>query len=132
MKLDRTEVLNLEVETLTFGIGATRVITERLTAEAGLSYSSASLTSPAFNFDFQPLALPISLKWDRRDTILDPTNGSYLKIGATPFLGFGFTDSGSQLKADARIYRGFGADDRIVLAGRLQLGTVVGTSLLNT
>ena len=132
VKLDRTEVLNLEVETLTFGIGATRVITERLTAEAGLSYSSASLTSPAFNFDFQTLALPISLKWDRRDTILDPTNGSYLKIGATPFLGFGFTDSGSQLKADARIYRGFGADDRIVLAGRLQLGTVVGTSLLNT
>lgn len=129
---DRAEVLNVELQTLTFGIGATRVITDRLTAEAGLSYTHASVEVPGYNVNFETLSLPISLKWDRRDNLLEPTSGSYLKVGATPFLGFGFTDSGSQLQADARFYKRFGMDDRVVLAGRAQLGTVVGTSLLNT
>jgi len=132
IKFDRAEVQNVELEGLTFGIGATRVITENLTAEAGLSYNYGSLDIPGFSLDFQALSLPISLKWDRRDDPLDPTEGSYLKVGATPFLGFDFTDSGSRLQADARYYRRFGKDDRVVLAGRLQLGTVLGTSLLNT
>lgn len=129
---DRSEVQNVELETLVFGIGATRVITEKLTAEAGLFYSYGELDFPGYSQDFQALSLPISLKWDRRDDPLDPTQGSYLKVGATPFLGFGFTDSGSRLEADARYYRRFGKDDRVVLAGRLQLGTVLGTSVLNT
>lgn len=129
---DRTEVLGVELEALSFGIGATRVITDTLTAEAGLSYTHASVALPGYKQSFQTLSLPISLKWDRRDDVLDPTTGSYLKVGATPFLGFGFTDSGSQLQADGRYYKRFGKDDRIVLAGRMQLGTVIGTSLLNT
>lgn len=129
---DRSEVQNVELRTLAFGFGATRVITEDLTAEAGLFYSYGSLDFPGYSQNYQALSLPISLKWDRRDDPLDPTEGSYLKVGATPFLGFGFTDSGSRLEADARYYRRFGKDDRVVLAGRVQLGTVLGTSLLNT
>lgn len=132
IKFDRAKVLDVTIEALSFGIGASRVITDRLTAEAGLSYTHASVELPGYRQSFQTLSLPISLEWDRRDDSLDPTTGSYLKVGATPFRGFGLTDSGSRLLADARIYRRFGKEDRIVLAGRAQFGTVVGTSLLNT
>ena len=132
VNLERAEILALDVRSLSFGIGATRVITETLTAEVGLSYVSSSIGDATFRDEFDLLALPMALKWDRRDDVLAPTKGSYLNIGATPFWGFGTTDSGAQLKADARLYRPFGADDRLVLAGRAQLGTVVGASLLNT
>lgn len=130
--IDRSEILDLEIETISLGIGAERVITDQLTAELGFSYISASVQDAAFRDRYEVLALPISLEWDRRDSLLAPRQGSYLDLDGTPFWGFGITDSGTQLKADARIYRSFGADDAVTLAGRLQLGTVIGTSIANT
>ncbi len=130
--LERSEILGLEIETFTFGIGAERVMSKTLTINAGLNYTTSSISDQSFKARFKGLSLPVSFKWDRRDDILNPRSGSYITVGATPFWGFGTTDSGSQFKADARLYRSFGADDRITLAGRLQLGTVVGSQLLNT
>lgn len=130
--IDRSEILDLEIEKISLGIGAERVITDQLTAEAGLSYISASIQDATFHDRYEVLALPISLEWDRRDSILAPRQGSYLELDGTPFWGFGTTDSGTQFTADARIYRSFGADDGVTLAGRLQLGTVIGTSIAST
>jgi translocation and assembly module TamA len=130
--LERTEILGLEIETFTFVIGAERVMSKTLTINAGLNYTTSSISDQTFKARFKGLSLPVSFKWDRRDDILDPRSGSYLVVGATPFWGFGTTDSGAQFKADARIYRSFSTDDRITLAGRLQLGTVASSQLLNT
>ena len=47
-------------------------------------------------------------------------------------MGFGTTGSGARLKTDLRAYRGFGADNRLVLAGRLQTGVVLGSGLIDT
>lgn len=132
VNLDHEEILDLEVQSLSFGIGATRVITETLTAEASLSYVASSIEDATFRDEFNVLALPVSLKWDRRNDTLAPTKGNYLNITTTPFWGFGTTDSGTQFKVDARAYRAVGPAKRFVLAGRVQLGTVLGTALLNT
>ncbi len=132
LRFRRQEILNLDVRSLSFGIGATRVMSDVLTAEAGISYQSSSISDPTFSDHFRVLALPVKLTWDRRDDVLDPTKGSYLTFGGTPFFGFGTTASGTQLKAEARLYRSFGTDDRLVFAGRAQAGTTVGTSLLTT
>ena len=130
--LEREVILDLEVHSLSFGFGATRVITEKLTAEAGLFYVSSSIEDATFRDEYTVLALPVSLKWDRRNDTLAPSKGNFVNITTTPFLGFGTTDSGTQFKVDARAYRAVGPEKRLVLAGRVQLGTVLGAALLNT
>lgn len=129
---ERSEILGSVLEEFAIGIGVERVFTETLTLEAGLGFETTSQRDGSFNERFRVLALPVALEWDRRSDLLNPASGSYLRLGATPFWGFGTTDSGAQFTTDARAYRSFGADDRVTLAGRLQLGTVAGTQLANT
>lgn len=131
-RLERAEVADLDIRSLTFGLGATRTVTDTLTLEVGLSYQTASIEDTTFQFDYRLLALPVSLEWDRRSDKLDPVAGYYVKAVATPFAGFGTADSGTGLTADARYYKGFGAQDRLVFAGRVQLATTLGTTLTNT
>lgn len=128
----RREVVDLKVDSLTFGFGLSRALNDRLTAEAGLSYTTETAEAGAFSRNFQLLSLPVSLDWDNRDKPLDARKGTFLDTGVTPFLGFGNTASGVQIKADARAYRAFGADDRFVLAGRAQIGSVWGGSVIST
>ncbi|MCY1126416.1 BamA/TamA family outer membrane protein [Frigidibacter sp. RF13] len=131
-RFDRVEILDLDIRSLTFSLGAIRTVTDDLTLEAGLSYQIASIEDSTFRLDYRLLALPVSLEWDRRGDKLDPVDGYYLKTSVTPFAGFGTADSGTGLSADARYYKGFGARDQLVFAGRVQLATTLGTSLTNT
>lgn len=131
-RFERIAVADLDIRSLIFGLGATRTVTDTLTLEAGLSYQTASIEDTTFKFDYRLLALPVSLEWDRRGDKLDPVDGYYLKAGVAPFAGFGTADSGTGLAADARYYKGFGVRDQLVFAGRVQLATTLGTSLLNT
>ena len=70
--------------------------------------------------------------WDTRNEKLDATEGYFVDARATPFLGFGTTDSGAQLSVDGRAYGSVGATRRVIFAGRVQAGAVLGTDLRNT
>nr|WP_290428600.1 autotransporter assembly complex family protein [Defluviimonas salinarum] len=132
-RAERTELLDLDVDTLEVTFGLTRVLSDRLSAEAGLSYIASRVTDPFGNkLDFSAFALPLSLTWDNRDEPLDPRKGYFFDADLAPFYGMGSTGSGAYFLGDARTYRGFGAKDRVVLAGRVQLGTVVGSALAET
>lgn len=131
-KASREKVLDLTLDTVSFGFGLSRPFGDHFTAEAGISYVNETARYQGAKFSYEVLALPVALTWDRRDRALDAHEGFYLQTRLTPFWGFGTTDSGGQIKADARVYRSFGQDDRFVLAGRAQLGTVAGASLLGT
>lgn len=131
-RASRKEVVDLKVDSLTLGFGLSRALNDRLTAEVGLSYTTETAEAGSFSRNFQLLSLPTSLDWDNRDDPLDARRGYFLDTGLTPFLGFGNTASGVQIKADARAYRAFGADDRFVLAGRAQIGSVWGGSVIST
>lgn len=113
-------------------VGFTHIFSDQLTATLGLSYEYATGEDEVGDFTYRNLSLPIGVTWDRRDSKVDATEGFYVKAEAKPFVGFGTTDSGIRLSADARAYHGFGQDDRFVLAGRVQLGAVYGSDLLNT
>ncbi len=128
----RTEVVDLTVDSIELSFGLTRVLSDRLSAEAGLSYIHASARDAGGRTEFDLLALPVSVTWDSRDNPTDAQKGYYLDAEITPFLGFGDTGSGARFASDARAYRSFGADGRFVLAGRFQLGTIVGPSLVDT
>ncbi|MGL5012046.1 MAG: autotransporter assembly complex protein TamA, partial [Paracoccaceae bacterium] len=115
-------------DSLTFGFGFTHIFSPELTARVGLQYDYLKGTDDAGDFLSRNLGLPIGVTWDRRDNRTDATRGFYLDAEVKPFLGFGTTDSGTRLAFDGRIYRGLGAENRIVLAARLQLGAVFGAS----
>ncbi len=117
-----------------FSIGATfsHVFSNELSARLGITYDYAEGSDDAGDFRYRNLALPVGVVWDRRDNAANATKGFYLDAEAKPFVGFGTTESGARLTVDARAYRGFGENARVVLAGRLQAGAVYGSSLVGT
>jgi len=113
-------------------LGVHRYFSETLTADVGLTYRFSDVQDDLGSRQFSHLALPLALTLDRRDDLLNPTQGSYLHAEAMPFVGLGNSASGGRGYVDARAYRSVGADDGVVLAGRLQFGTVVGASIAET
>jgi translocation and assembly module TamA len=132
MKAEKTDQQDYNAENFLGGFGVTHIFSDRLTGDAAIRYSASTVTDAANQTRFRQLSLPLSATWDSRDAPLDATGGYYLKAEATPFLGFGTTDSGARIIGDARAYRAFGPDDRFVLAGRVQAGTILGSSIAGT
>lgn len=114
------------------GAGISRRFSDQLTGELGVDLSYADITDDLGQREFTLISAPGNLVWDRRDDILSPTTGTYLRLEAEPFTRLNGGGAGAQLVADARAYRAFGAKQRAVLAGRVQLGTVLGPSVAET
>ncbi len=131
-RIARLDEEDYNADTFTIGIGFTQIISEQLTARVGVRYDFSDGTDAAGDFRFRNLGLPIGVTWDRRDDKTDATRGFYLDAELKPFLGFGTTDSGARLTFDGRAYRGFGDENRVVLAGRIQGGLIAGSRLLAT
>lgn len=129
---ERYELGDFTVDQLTFGTGLAHVFSSELRGEVALEYTYARVDVLDLDITFKQVALPAFLEWDRRDDRLNATKGFYLKAEATPFLGFGTTGSGAQIKGDLRAYRRLGGGERVVLAGRAQVGAVFGPSLAET
>lgn len=134
-RLDEPDFL---VDQFELKLGFSHVFSDTLTGRIDLAYAYADGVAFSANratsetFRFRSLALPIGLTWDKRNNRTDATQGFYVDAEVKPFLGFGTTGSGARMTADLRAYRGFGEDDRFVLAGRAQLGVIAGSSLLET
>ncbi|UWR49647.1 autotransporter assembly complex protein TamA [Phaeobacter inhibens] len=126
------EKLDEEHYSATRGLGAVgvrRVYSDKLFAEAALGFESVLAEDVFGKRRFKYLVGQLRAEYDGRDSSLSATSGYYLDARAVPFIGIDGSKSGVQLKFDGRAYKGFGSDDRIVLAGRLQMGSVIGPSL---
>lgn len=99
----------------------------RVSAGAVLRFESAAFSGVDRNFG--TLGLPVAVTHDTRDEALDATRGHYLWAEAMPYFGFAGADSGLRLRFDGRIYAGLGSENRVVLAGRGQLGAVIGPDI---
>ncbi len=128
----RLDEQDFNADTLSTGIGFSHIFTERLSARIGLDYEYSQGSDTSGDFLYRNLSLPIGAVWDKRDSKTDATRGFYLEAEVKPFLGFGTTDSGARLTFDTRAYRGFGETNGVVVAGRLQGGAILGSSLLGT
>ncbi|NBB98475.1 MAG: BamA/TamA family outer membrane protein [Alphaproteobacteria bacterium] len=80
--------------------------------------------------EYRLLLMPLEATYDRRDDAKNPRSGYYLNATLTPFMGISGTGSGARATMDLRGYHALG--DRLVLAGRAQLGAVYGPSLQRT
>ncbi|SFE46531.1 autotransporter assembly complex protein TamA [Roseivivax sediminis] len=117
---------------LEFGFGATRELTDDLEVDLGLGLRYSDVKDDLGEREFFLLTFPAGLTLDKRSNELNPRQGYYVNATATPYVGLNDTQSGARLYADARYYLGFGDGDPNVLAGRLQVGSIVGSELTET
>ena len=121
----RSDIARLEV-------GAIRYATEDLTLRAGVQLRFSDVEDDLGSRQFRHVALPVQATQDKRDDRLSPTGGYFADLQATPFVGVGGSETGARLFGDGRLYYGIGAEDRVVLAGRLQAGSIVGSEIEDT
>lgn len=114
---------------LSFGVS--REFSDDLTGEIGIGLAYSEITDQFLDGgnrhrEMILMTLPTALTFDRRDSALDATSGFYLRAEATPFFETVRSDPGARFTLDARAYRALDEEARMVLAGRLQLGSLVG------
>lgn len=112
--------------------GLSHRFSDQLEGSFSLGYRYIDTVDAFGEREFSLLTASVSATYDTRDDTLNPTGGYFLTATGTPFLGLDDTESGFRLTSDARTYFGFGTDDRFVLAGRAQIGSVWGPSLSET
>ncbi|TNJ42062.1 autotransporter assembly complex family protein [Phaeobacter sp. B1627] len=112
---------------LTGEIGVRRTVSETTFVEGALGLRLIK-ADDAYGADreFKYLSGRLRAEKDKRDNKTDPTGGYYLDGEIVPFVGLDGRDAGLQVNIDARGYKSLGDTGRIVLAGRLQLGSVIG------
>lgn len=115
------------------GIGVRRVFSDALTGDIAVvaAYTRAD-DAYGSNREFHNLTLPTRLEWDRRDSKVNATSGVYLNGALVPFAGFRGADSGARITVDGRAFWSPVRSGRMVLAGRVQAGSVVGAALRAT
>ncbi|WBU56343.1 autotransporter assembly complex protein TamA [Paracoccus sediminicola] len=112
------------------GLGFNYIRSERLTAETELRYTKSQVNYGSGYYDYETVSLPSGVTWDRRDDMNNAKDGFWLEGEVAPFLGLEDTGSGVQLSGEGRIYRSFLAENKLTLAGRAKLGTVLGPQIL--
>ena len=130
--IGEAEALNrrtFESTTVTLAFGARRRQTDDLTLSLALLYLYSDELDDAGEVEYSQLYFPFRAIWEKRNDILDATEGFYINTQLAPFVGFGGSDNGALFEFDGRYYLGFGASDRIVAAARLQVGSILGTDV---
>lgn len=67
--------------------------------------------------------------YDSRDKKLDATRGIFATVDAKPFYEWEYGNAIGKLEAELRTYYGFGKNDRTVLAGRINVGSIFGAPI---
>jgi translocation and assembly module TamA len=123
---------NEEHYTLTrfyLGGGVRRVFSDTLFAEAGVNAGLSRADDVFGERDFYMLTFPTRINWDERDNKVSATRGYFLDSFLTPYLGLNETESGLWGYFDGRGYLSVTSSSSVVLAGRVQVGTLIGPGL---
>lgn len=132
-EVERLDEPAFESDIARLGAGVIRYATDELIVRGGVELRFSSVEDDLGSREFRHVVFPLQATLDRRDDRLNPAGGIYADVAVEPFVGVdGDSDTGARLYGDGRIYRGFGAEDRVVLAARLQAGSVVGAGIEST
>lgn len=122
-----------DLDSGTVGMGFTYLRDDEITADIGLQFRALQVNDDSGRTNFRLFALPASVAWDKRDDPTDAKRGFWLYGAVTPFFGLqDETGTGAQVITEGRGYYSFGTDDRYTLAGRAQLGSVLGPDIEET
>jgi translocation and assembly module TamA len=111
--------------------GLLRYVGTDLVLSGGIGLVTAREETAVRTRDYTLVTLPLSATLDRRNDPFDTTSGYFIDADLTPFLGVVGGGTGGRFHADLRYYTSFGANDRLTLAARGQIGSVFGADLLD-
>jgi translocation and assembly module TamA len=80
--------------------------------------------------DYLTFSIPLAFERDARDNKLDPTEGYWATVGAKPSYEAFNSSVFSSFEGSLAGYLGLGAEDNIVLAGKVAAGTLIGADEL--
>jgi translocation and assembly module TamA len=106
--------------------GIVRRIYDDVILEYGLGYTVGEVSDDLGDRTYSLIYAPLEGTVDRRNDALNPTFGYYANLLVAPFLSLNGADSGARIYGDGRIYRSIGQDDRVTLALRGQIGSILG------
>ncbi len=106
-----------------------RDLTRRVTAGAGVAYDYLDVRENGDRDTFVLLSLPLSLRINTTDDLLDPTRGFTLGAVGTPFLET-FGDNVNYVRYDVSgsVYYQAIDDRRLILASKARYGQILGAS----
>ncbi|KRE17473.1 hypothetical protein ASE63_13565 [Bosea sp. Root381] len=107
-----------------------RRFSDTFSVQAGIEYERGQTSDVLGQVDYTLIGIPLSLKYDSTDSLLDPTRGFRVTGSVTPYPTFlGSTVGIFQAKGAFSAYYALDEDARYVLAGRIGLGSISGASL---
>ena len=110
--------------------GVERILDDKTTVTGEIGFRAARTKDPFGTRNFRHVLLNAGGVWDNRDSTTNPTTGAYVEIDLMPFIGVSGSASGVRATTDVRGYLPLG--DSVVLAGRTQLGSLMGASIAST
>ncbi len=127
----KREVLDAYTETsVNAKTGFTHIFSDELSGALYAKASHGQFDDDYFGKrDFTTAGLEGSVIYDTRNNKPDPSSGFYLEGNIQPFYEFQQGNFATRFTAEGRTYYGFGATDRVVLAGRVKLGSIVGAEI---
>lgn len=109
----------------TASIGLERRLSSHLTVEAGLGLRVSTVDEGDIRRDTRTIDVPLGLRYDDSDDVLDPTEGVRFSLILTPTFGESETSLLYwQTESRASIYQR--VHDRVVLAARARVGATMG------
>ncbi|HEY5793840.1 MAG TPA: autotransporter assembly complex family protein [Bosea sp. (in: a-proteobacteria)] len=107
-----------------------RRFSDTFSISAGLEVEKGQTSDVLGQVDYTLVGIPLSLKYDSTDSLLDATRGFRATASVAPYPTFlGSTVGIVQAKGAFSAYYALDEDARYVLAGRIGLGSISGASL---
>lgn len=123
-KSENTESYDAKTVSAAAGLSYEIDDTDRITGGFDVSYAD---TFDAFgDKKYLTFSIPLEFERDARDDKLDPTSGYRALVNAKPSYEVLNGTVFSSFEGSASGYYGFGAENGVVLAGKLSAGTVIG------
>ena len=116
-------------ESVTASAGVSQSFSRRLTGDLIGQVSRARYEDDFGIRHFTTIGVIGRAQYDRRNDPLNATRGYFLAAEAQPFYEAEYGNTAIRGTLEGRVYKGFGENDRIVLAGRALVGTYVGPDI---
>lgn len=127
----RREVIDAYTETsVNLKGGFTQIFSEELSGSLFANVGRSHFSDDYFGKrQFTTIGLQGNLLYDGRDDKNDPKHGLYGELYLEPFYEATYGNFINKFTAEGRAYYSFGKGDRITLAGRAKVGSIVGADI---
>jgi len=130
-RISRDDEPDYLIDQVSIEAGFTRLLRDELNVQAGVGVLTAREVTQLGTRGYTLLTLPLAATLDRRNVPTDATEGYFLNLRTTPFYDTDNDLVGARAFGDARAFRSFGDTEQLTFGARVQLGSVMGTTVQN-